>query len=292
MKRPLPHTHATAGATRNLSYSVPTVTDNTLKRSAKTPSRRRLHWRSNEREAIRRGILMFGVGRSEKVRNVMRGSMKHLQHGLGDIADCSWDFVRACSTYSDVRDRVFVENLLMRAGDLGIEVGPDVSERVGRWEKIEKSGAIWVKRIRLLDNLGHVIQFCASPETQEIAYNAIDTLDDSTVPCDWWTRQSDLALLAGIYRHGFGNYEAIKTDEEFAEAFRPAWESMEAASTQKGMHSNNHDQGTSKNLYERNSEAEFLSREASTDSWPESNVLTRRLKRLVEHLMQVNEQVL
>lgn len=203
---------------------IPTGTDSSLRRDSKPPLRRKLPWRGNEREAIRRGILMFGVGRSEKVRGVMRGSVKHLQHGLGDIADCSWEFVRACSAYSDVKESAFVQNLLSKAEDLGIETGLEVSERVGQWEKMEKLGGGWWKRIKLLDSLGHVIRLCANPATQEIAYNAIDSLGDATVLCEWWTRESDLALLAGTYEHGFGNYEALRKDDQFAEAFGPFWD--------------------------------------------------------------------
>ncbi|KAI5071690.1 hypothetical protein GOP47_0013941, partial [Adiantum capillus-veneris] len=277
---------APASAATNLNSAATTATESSLRRTSKAPLRRRLPWRGNEREAIRRGILMFGVGRSEKVRGVIRSSVKHLQHGLGDIADCCWEFVHACSAYADVRDRAFVENLLYKAKGLGIELGSEVSERVGQWEKMEKSGAVWLKRIRLLDSLAHVIKLCANPRAQETVYSAIDSLGDATVPCDWWTREADLALLAGVYRHGFGNYEALRMDDEFVEAFKPAWESREM-----GLISNNHEHHTSKSFFEHNSEAEPSAREYSGEpSWPDSNVLTRRLKRLVEHLGRINEQ--
>ncbi|MCO5577693.1 hypothetical protein L7F22_031525 [Adiantum nelumboides] len=279
---------ASASATpTSLNNATSTATDSSLRRTSKAPMRRRLPWRGNEREAIRRGILMFGVGRSEKVRGVMRSSVKHLQHGLGDIADCCWEFVRACSAYADLRDRAFVENLLYKTNGLGIEVGSEVSERVGQWEKMEKSGAVWLKRIRLLDSLAHVIKLCANPRTQEIVYNAINSLGDATVPCDWWTREADLALLAGVYRHGFGNYEALRMDDEFVDAFKPSRESREM-----GLGTSYHEQNTSKTFFEHNSEAEPLAREYSGEpAWPDSNVLTRRFKRLVEHLGRINEQV-
>ncbi|MCO5571836.1 hypothetical protein L7F22_025584 [Adiantum nelumboides] len=247
---------APASATpTSLNNATSTATGSSLRRTSKAPLRRRLPWRGNEREAIRRGILMFGLGRSEKVRGVMRSSVKHLQHGLGDIADCCCEFVRACSAYADLRDRAFVENLLYKTNGLGIEVGSEVSERVGQWEKMEKSGAVWLKRIRLLDSLAHVIKLCTNPRTQEIVYNAINSLGDATVPCDWWTREADLALLAGVYSHGFGNYEALRMDDEFVEALKPPWESREM-----GLETNCHEQNTSKTFFEDNSEAEPLAR--------------------------------
>eukprot|EP00250_Pteridium_aquilinum_P008236 c17790_g1_i2 orf=170-1954(+) len=294
MQRLVPKSQATSATTSNAKHATITATDSSLRRTSKAPLRKKLPWRGNEREAIRRGILMFGVGRSEKVRGVMRGSVKHLQHGLGDIADCCWEFVRACSAYSDAKESAFIENLLGKAEDLGIEVGPEVSERVGQWDKTEKLGAVWLKRIKLLDSLGHVIRLCANPGTQEMAYNAIDSLGDATVPCDWWTRESDLALLAGVYKHGFGNYEAVRMDEQFAEAFEPSWEekvSREAVSGRKGLISNSRDQSNSKRFFDHDSDAELTARDSSGESiWPDSNVLTRRLKRLVEHLGRINEQ--
>lgn len=291
----VPKSRATSVATSNFKNAATPDVASSLKRLAKAPLRRRLAWRSNEREAIRRGILMFGVGRSEKVRGVMRGSVKQMQHGLGDIADCCWEFVRACSVYSDLKESAFVEKLLGKAKDLGIEVGPEVTERVGQWERMEKSGSVWLKRIKLLDNLGHVVRLCANPGTQKTAYNAIDSLGDATLPCDWWTRESDLALLAGIYKHGFGSYESLRMDEQFVEAFGPSFEEKvsvgEAASGRKDLVANSIDQNNFRKFPDHDSDAELNARDSNGDSsWPDSNALTRRLKRLVEHIGRIGEQ--
>lgn len=97
--------------------------------------------------------------------------------------------------------------------------GPEVTERVGEWDKMEKNSSVWLKRLKLLDSLADVVRICANKETREAAYRAIDLLRDASVPNEGWGREADLALLAGVYKHGFGNYEALRKDEQFAEAF-------------------------------------------------------------------------
>lgn len=35
-------------------------------------------------------------------------------------------------------------------------------------------------------------------------------------PATWWQRNNDVDLMLGIYKHGFGNYTAIKEDKRFS----------------------------------------------------------------------------
>lgn len=84
---------------------------------------------------------------------------------------------------------------------------------------MEKNSSVWLKRLKLLDSLADVVRICANKETREAAYRAIDLLRDASVPNEGWGREADLALLAGVYKHGFGNYEALRKDEQFSEAF-------------------------------------------------------------------------
>eukprot|EP01018_Ginkgo_biloba_P030643 Gb_21545 [translate_table: standard] len=190
--------------------------------ASKAPLRRRLLWRANEREALRRGLLMFGLGRSDRVRSVMHSILKQMRHGLGDVADCCWEFVRICGLHADQKERSYAEKMHEKSKDSGVEVGAEVSLRVGQWERVEKSATSWLKRLMLLDSLGNAIRLCASKETQGAAYNAIDSSKDGTSPFEWWGRDADLALLAGVYKHGFGNYEALHSDPQFAGAFKPS----------------------------------------------------------------------
>eukprot|EP00249_Psilotum_nudum_P023985 c29048_g1_i1 orf=227-2086(+) len=262
---------------------------NCLEGPMKGPLRRHLAWRTNEREALRRGLLMFGLGRSEKVRGIMRGLLKQMRHGLGDVADCCWEFVHACGVFADEKENAYAEKLYAKATDLGIEMGPEVSDRVGQWERMEKSASVWLKRIRLLDNLGIVVRLCANPETQDASHNAIESLGDATMPCGWWNRECDLALLDGVYKHGFGNYEALRTDEHFADIFRCLNARALPNSRLKGNLTGESEHRSSQHGLTIQPNIRVEGNEAT---WPDSNILTRRLKRLVEHIGRIGQQVL
>lgn len=262
--------------------------------ASKAPLRRRLSWRANEREALRRGLLMFGLGRSDRVRSVMHSILKQMRHGLGDIADCCWEFVRICGLHADEKERPYAEKLYEKSKDLGIEVGPEVSSRVGPWDRVEKSASGWLKRLVLLDSLGNVIRLCASKETQEAAYNAIDNLKDGTIPFEWWGREADLALLAGVYKHGFGNYEALQGDSQFTSAFRPLHrDNMKMLSEiDNGQHSSEFGDPNFKDRFHIDDDPEHMDmREGHKLYWPDANTLTRRLRRLVEHISRIEKEI-
>ena len=46
------------------------------------------------------------------------------------------------------------------------------------------------------------------------AYAAAKSTLDVTPPCVWWAQPADLALLRGIHKHGYGNYDAVRRDPE------------------------------------------------------------------------------
>lgn len=91
--------------------------------NGKMPLRRRVAWRANERESLRRGLMMFGLGRSEKVRSIMRTMLKLTRHGLGDIADCCWEFVRCCGVLAEPKEKEYAEKRLQDAKEQGFEMG-------------------------------------------------------------------------------------------------------------------------------------------------------------------------
>ncbi|OAE33336.1 hypothetical protein AXG93_4123s1110 [Marchantia polymorpha subsp. ruderalis] len=244
----------------------------------KLPIRRRIAWRANEREALRRGLLSFGLGRADKVRDVMASLLKELRHGIGDIADCCWEFLRCCAIHADAKEIVEYSHKRYAAHkELDLESGQELSERVGVFEKTDKSSTLWLRRLRLLDSLQEVIRLCSTKESRELAYRAIDSVKDASVPSEWWSRDADLALLYGIYKHGFGNYDLIRNDEEFRDAFR----SKKSKKLGNGENTDSEDdlQTPLSGRHDMLSEA----------FWPDAQVLTRRLKRLVDHIIRSSQ---
>lgn len=245
--------------------------------ASNAPLRRHSEWNNKERDALRRGLLMFGLGRSKKVRSVMQSMLKQMRHGLGDIADCCWEFVRICGLNADEKERSYAEKLYEKSKDLGIEVGAEISSRVGLWDRIEKLASVWLRRLMLLDSLGNALRLCASKETQQAAYNAIDNLKDGVSPFDWWGREADLALLSGVYKHGFGNYEALQKDPQFTSAFRPPVLGTQVSKSKDRFHLENDPEN-------------LALREGDKFAWPEANILTRRLRRLVDHISRIEKE--
>ncbi|KAL3691922.1 hypothetical protein R1sor_005573 [Riccia sorocarpa] len=239
----------------------------------KIPIRRRITWRANEREALRRGLLSFGLGRPDKVRDVMSSLLKELRHGIGDIADCCWEFLRCCGIHADAKEVVeYAQKRYADIKEMELESGPDLTERVGLFEKTDKSSTLWLRRLKLLDSLQEVIRILENEEQRQVAYRAIDSVKDASVPADWWSRDADLALLYGIYKHGFGNYDLIRNDPEFRHAFTikaPKVRNVENDDTES-------DNDSDRRI------------EISEAQWPDAQVLTRRLKRLVDHIIRLN----
>jgi hypothetical protein len=74
---------------------------------------------------------------------------------------------------------------------------------------------VWVRRLRLLDLQAHALELInSSTQAEEQAYAVARATLDSTQPAVWWGKQADLALLRGIYKHGYGNYDAVRRDPE------------------------------------------------------------------------------
>ena len=61
---------------------------------------------------------------------------------------------------------------------------------------------------------------CARPACFKAITTAIAAIKDTSSPADWWDVHADLALIAGIYRHGYGSYEAVRVDPTFSWAFK------------------------------------------------------------------------
>ncbi|KAL2622124.1 hypothetical protein R1flu_002329 [Riccia fluitans] len=239
----------------------------------KLPIRRRIAWRANEREALRRGLLSFGLGRSEKVRDVMSSLLKELRHGIGDIADCCWEFLRCCGIHADAKEVVeYAQKRYANVREMDLESGPELTERVGVFEKTDKSSTLWLRRLKLLDSLQEVIRILTNDEQRQVAYRAIDSVKDASVPADWWSREADLALLYGIFKHGFGNYDLIRNDPEFRHAF-----TVKAPKARNGEDDDTESEDDSARRIE-----------ISEAQWPDAQVLTRRLKRLVDHIIRLN----
>jgi hypothetical protein len=90
-----------------------------------------------------------------------------------------------------------------------------VAERVGVFAKLPTNAKSWMRRLQLLDGLDHALHVCGSRTTQKDAFKIIMLIaEDGTKPAPWWSRNADVALMLGVYRHGYANYDAVRLDPE------------------------------------------------------------------------------
>ncbi|GAQ79272.1 hypothetical protein KFL_000270310 [Klebsormidium nitens] len=192
-------------------------------------------WTDPEREAFKRSLFLFGLGRLEKVQSHMRQCHKKSRQLLGDVTDAAYQLLEQCLAHIEGSDATLTQKrmqdlLKRRAHGDDVETGPEVAARVGVFAKLPTNAKSWVRRLQLLDGLDHALHVCGSKATQKDAFKIILLIaEDGTKPATWWTRNADIALMVGVYRHGYANYDAVRVDPEFAEAFAPALEAEGAA---------------------------------------------------------------
>eukprot|EP00877_Chromochloris_zofingiensis_P005343 jgi/Chrzof1/1480/Cz10g09130.t1 len=91
--------------------------------------------------------------------------------------------------------------------------------------QVKSSAHTIVKRLRLLQEYTALMdKLTSSSAVAGVLRAMLLSQADSCPPAVWWNTEADLALLAGVYRHGYANYEAVRRDPDYADAFqvRPA----------------------------------------------------------------------
>lgn len=68
---------------------------------------------------------------------------------------------------------------------------------------------MWMNKLTSLRNLNQV---AANGEIDKLK---IPTLSLKKKPAIWWTKDDDLTLLKGTYKHGYGKFKEMQEDEEF-----------------------------------------------------------------------------
>eukprot|EP00271_Cylindrocystis_brebissonii_P017270 TRINITY_DN4421_c0_g3_i1.p1 TRINITY_DN4421_c0_g3~~TRINITY_DN4421_c0_g3_i1.p1 ORF type:complete len:1619 (-),score=379.98 TRINITY_DN4421_c0_g3_i1:550-4863(-) len=116
----------------------------------------------------------------------------------------------------------------------------------------------------------------------------MDLLRDATIPAPWWTHDSDFAILSGVYRHGYGNYELVRDDPQFRTAFGPFAKAQSGGGLRKEEGGGRVEEGGA--LKGAGAEETEAGTEDGAPVWPDAYTLTRRLKRLLDHLHKLGRK--
>lgn len=78
-----------------------------------------------------------------------------------------------------------------------------------------------VRRLMLLEELNALMPGFMRSEAVVGIFRALATkLPASALPAAWWDVEADVAVMVGVHRHGYNNYESIRKDPALQKAFQ------------------------------------------------------------------------
>lgn len=194
-------------------------------------------WDFEEREHMKKFLLVFGYGRWDKIKEASKENSVHFDakptSGLwnksdGEVKAFANAFMRAiCDNF--VFERYELKMFLLNVID---EKPSDMYVPVNSkdWDLnlIRQRANPWGKRIQLLYRVQAFIKNFDSyflkkhdrkPEVVFEYHNLLNFLPTSHLqgqkPCVWWTRSHDIDLIVGTFRYGYANYQNMKNCDEF-----------------------------------------------------------------------------
>ncbi|GMH33669.1 hypothetical protein BSKO_01503 [Bryopsis sp. KO-2023] len=246
------------------------ATEDIVTSPAVPAKRRRVVWKQAEREALKKWFLAFGFGRWHEIENGMHKSLKIVRHGAGDMEDACWEFVSELVHHVEGKELEYLtyqlENVKSRL--------PIQTSGVP-WTKVQSAAKIWTRRLHLLDSITTIVEKLKDKEMMELFESSLGMVSDANPPAQWWTSKTDLCLLRGVHKHGYGNYDAVRTDPEFSWAFG-----------QVNSKADMQVEGPNKDEQTKQDET---SKETQTQ-WPATDLLTKRLKRVADFLNKILER--
>lgn len=87
--------------------------------------------------------------------------------------------------------------------------------------QVQTSARSIVRRLMLLEELNVLMpSFMRSEAVVGIFRALVQTLPASTAPAAWWDVEADVALMVGVHRHGYNNFDTIKKDPVLQSGFQ------------------------------------------------------------------------
>ena len=179
-------------------------------------------WIQHEKESVRKALLLFGLGRWAKLRMALKPASRP-RHDSHDVQLATWDLIRAMHRRlePDSPEAKYLADRLRRESPGGERLPADPI--VGSWNlgsrgKLNAANCrVWTRRIRMLEMINRSVERLLAEETQDAA---IELAGACPLPASdvkrslpaWWDGACDFSLLYGVYRHGFGNFNAVRSD--------------------------------------------------------------------------------
>eukprot|EP00878_Enallax_costatus_P014263 GHUV01014918.1.p1 GENE.GHUV01014918.1~~GHUV01014918.1.p1 ORF type:complete len:324 (+),score=65.71 GHUV01014918.1:3406-4377(+) len=179
--------------------------------------RRRLPWRQVERDALKRHLMGMGLGRWREIHAILTNSVRGFKHGPGDVEDACWQLLLECQLMLQApEDRLYLARVMEAVADKGTVYTPGAP-----FSKVETSAKSIVRRLMLLEELNALMpSFMRSEAVVGIFRVLVHTLPASAAPAVWWDVEADVALMVGVHRHGYNNFETIRKDPVLQAGFQ------------------------------------------------------------------------
>ncbi|GAB5369662.1 hypothetical protein AAMO2058_001424400 [Amorphochlora amoebiformis] len=167
------------------------------------------------------------------------------QHSEEEIESYTCSFILELAKHLSGDENAYLLRVIRESKSAPSEVHPSL---VG-WEKMKRSASVWGRRLCNLHFLGELAR-----GEGDLLSHIPSSFFSGPKPTAWWGRNDDKGLLKGTYDHGYARYDHIKADTTLG------FTSAETKATAT------HKPGSA----------------ATTNGWPSADVLTRRLKRLID----------
>lgn len=252
-------------------------------------------WRQGERDALKRCLLAFGAGRWREIRAALTGAYRGSNHTIQAVETACWELLAAVRPLVDESDARYIDHLWHTTARAG---APQPTQGAP-WLKVESIARAIVKRLRMLETFQHSMASLENPRVLRSFTVAIAGMPDSSPPAVWWSADADLALLRGVFKHGYSNYDPLRVDPEFAAAFVGAFKAAPTIASRNVLALSDapaagdlsdsgvtaQDKDTTEPMAAScNVPAAIAQIPCSASVWPGNDILTRRFKRLSDYL--------
>ncbi|WIA16232.1 hypothetical protein OEZ85_012943 [Tetradesmus obliquus] len=181
--------------------------------------RRHLSWKQAERDALKRQLLGLGLGRWKEIHSALSASLQQFKHGPGDVEDACWQLLCELQLLlATPEDRLFVARLLEPVAEWC-----PISTPGAPFSKLQGSAKSIVRRLALLQDFNQLLPSLQRSEAVAGMFRALAAAAlpaAAVAPTSWWDVECDVALMIGMHRHGYGNFEAVRQDPDLTAAFQ------------------------------------------------------------------------
>ncbi|CEO96733.1 unnamed protein product (mitochondrion) [Plasmodiophora brassicae] len=242
-------------------------------------------WNRTKRERIRMALMRYGFGRWDALAGILDDRDYSLVNVQVYCCQLVQQLIASCD---DAALAAGLRELLSTAPvAMPDEDNPDSS--LVDWSSLQKNAKKWATRLILLHELKTAIDMFGEKEL----LSDIGTIKGRPLG-GHWGRQEDLDLCRGIYRHGFGEFNAILNDE--ALCFKGRWANRQEGSKAEAEEEKEDDDVSQTGVTALDSEAGPPAAPAGTAAaqpvsegqglpeWPQHLALIGRLKRILDLL--------